>query len=125
MEPGDGSVIAAWRYPPPYDIYNDDHGIVDDPALATAPELQFMIVDDGTVIGSCSFGADARVPGVTYREGPLDVGIGMRPDLVGRGNGRGYLGLVLAFARDTLGGREFRATIAELNARAIRLCEHL
>jgi len=121
--PGDGAAIAAWRYPPPYDFYNGDHSVVSDPALASSPDQQFAILDGDELIGSCSFGADARVPGGDYREGPLDIGMGMRPDLTGRGDGARYLAAVLDFARQTLGGGELRATVAEVNARALRLCE--
>src|SRR5688500_3360193 len=122
--PEDGPQLCEWRYEPPYDVYNSDHVMTDDPSLATSSsEDHFAIVEAGALIGSCSFRNDARVPGGTYRDGPLDIGIGMRPDLTGRGNGARYLGAVIAFARDRLGARELRATVAEFNARAIRAFE--
>jgi RimJ/RimL family protein N-acetyltransferase len=120
---GDGAAAASWRYPPPYDVYDEDSAIVDDPALATGEDERYAVVDDGELVGFCTFGIDARVPGGTYPDGPLDVGVGMRPELTGRGNGRRFLSAVLEFAERELGASAFRATVAEFNARAIRLCE--
>ena len=47
----------------------------------------------------------------------------MRPDLTGRGDGARYLTAILAFARRALGATELRATVAEVNERAMRACE--
>ncbi len=41
------------------------------------------------MVGFCSFGVDGRVPGGDYPDGPLDVGMGMRPDLTAAAWGRG------------------------------------
>jgi [ribosomal protein S18]-alanine N-acetyltransferase len=120
LVPGEGAAIGTWRYPAPYDIYNDDHGTTDDPAAATEA---LAIVEDDELVGFCSFGADARVPGGTYRDGPVDLGIGMRPDLTGRGRGQHYLAAVIDHAQRALGAPTLRATVAEVNARALRLCE--
>jgi [ribosomal protein S18]-alanine N-acetyltransferase len=118
LKPRDAEAVSSWRYPPPYDFYNDDGG--PDADLAG----RYAIIEDGEVVGFCSFGIDGRVPGGDYPDGPLDVGMGMRPDLTGRGLGARYLSAVLAFGRRELGAMQFRATIAEVNARALRLCEH-
>ena len=123
FEPGDGAVMSAWRYPPPYDIYNDDREVVADPALASATADHYAITEAGELIGFCSFGDDARVPGGEYSDGPLDLGMGMRPDLTGSGHGARYLAAVLDFAAHELGATVTRATIAELNTRALRMCE--
>jgi len=117
---GEADVIAGWRYPPPYDVY-DDRG--DDGAGPDALEVRYAIIEDGELVGFCSFGADGRVPGGRYPDGPLDVGIGMRPDLTGRGLGARYLAAVVGFARRELGATGLRVTVAELNARALRLFE--
>jgi [ribosomal protein S18]-alanine N-acetyltransferase len=123
MLPGEGAITSRWRYPPPYDIYNDDREVVDDPDLASAAGEQYAILERNELVGFCTFGTDARVPGGEYADGPLDIGMGMRPDLTGRGHGARYLAAVLDFARRELGETAMRATIAELNARALRMCE--
>jgi [ribosomal protein S18]-alanine N-acetyltransferase len=118
----DAESIAAWRYPPPYDVYDDGDGGEGD---VQEGELtgKYAFSEDGVLVGFCSFGSDGRVPGGTYPDGALDVGIGMRPDLTGRGHGERYLGAALDFATRELGATKFRATVAEFNQRALRLCE--
>jgi RimJ/RimL family protein N-acetyltransferase len=113
-------VIRAWRYPPPYDVYDD---VVETDAPDMAPADHYAIVEAGELIGFCSFGPDARVPGGTYPDGPLDVGLGMRPDLIGRGLGARHIAAAIEFARRELGASSLRATVAEFNKRALRLCE--
>ncbi len=118
----EADVIAGWRYPPPYDVYDDRDGVGGegpDPV-----EDRYAIIEDGELAGFCSFGADGRVPGGSYADGPLDVGIGMRPDLTGRGLGARYLAAVLEFARRELGASRLRVTVADFNTRALRLCEN-
>lgn len=118
----DDAAIATWRYRPPYDVYHDDD---DGGERADPRELsgKYAFVEDGELVGFCSFGADGRVPPGHYVDGPLDVGMGLRPDLTGRGLGARYLQAALGFARRELGATSFRVTVAEFNARALRLCE--
>jgi HTH-type transcriptional repressor of NAD biosynthesis genes len=119
--PGDLAVTRGWRYPPPYDFYNDSG---DEPGdAATVPDDHFALVEGGELIGFFSVGEDARVPGGTYPDGPVDIGMGMRPDLTGRGQGGRYLTAAVEFARRELGAGELRATVADVNERALRLCD--
>lgn len=114
--------FITWRYDPPYDGYN----ITDDPDEAVAYFLSpgvecHVLVDSDELIGFCTFGADAQVPGGDYFENRLDIGLGIRPDLTGRGNGSTYVAAVVDLALEEHTG--LRVTIAEQNARAIRVWE--
>jgi RimJ/RimL family protein N-acetyltransferase len=114
--------IAAWRYEPPYDFYNPGEDIGD----LLRPEYQYYAVTagDGELAGYCCFGADARVPGGDYADDvPLDVGVGLRPDLTGKGLGEAFLGAVLDFGERTFAPAAFRTTVAAFNQRSRRLCE--
>lgn len=125
MDHAAASAIVAWRYPPPFDLYN----VQDDP-LGTALFLSgvasgyYQIRDAaGELVGFCCFGEEARVPGGDYADPALDLGLGVRPDLVGRGQGMGYLGVVIAFGVARFQPELLRLTVASFNLRAIRLYE--
>lgn len=115
--------IATWRYPPPYESYN----LADAPytaALFVAMRERgyFQLRDErGELVAFCCFGEEARVPGGDYDEPALDVGIGVRPDLTGRGLGRRYLDAALAFGQARYTPPALRLTVAAFNTRAIRL----
>jgi [ribosomal protein S18]-alanine N-acetyltransferase len=67
-------------------------------------------------------GPDARVPGWQYDDAALDLGMGLRPELTGRGQGGIYLDAVLSHVAAERPGVSLRATIARWNERAIRMC---
>ena len=113
--------ILRWTYDPPYDIYNfrpekleEDLPYVLDPANG----FHSIQTSGGEPVGFCSFGADARVPGGDYARDALDIGLGIRPDLTGRGRGARIIGEVLAFAAERFQSARYRVTIAAFNARA-------
>ena len=113
--------ILGWTYEPPYDLYN----LRPEKAQETLRYLLdpangfFSIRDaDGGLAAFCSFGPDAQVTGGDYTQEALDVGLGMRPDLTGRGGGPRVIGEVLAFAAERFRPARFRVTIAAFNARA-------
>jgi RimJ/RimL family protein N-acetyltransferase len=64
------------------------------------------------------------VPGLAEADGVLDVGVGMRPDLVGQGRGREFATTVLDFARGR-GATRLRAVVQDWNTRSLRLVERL
>lgn len=83
----------------------------------------FAIVDENDLLlGFCNFGADAQVPGGDYSADAIDVGMGMRPDLTGQGQGVAYARAVFDFAQKQYPGRALRATIAAFNERAQKVC---
>jgi [ribosomal protein S18]-alanine N-acetyltransferase len=118
---GEAEEIRGWRYPPPYDVYDEGEPTAASTEMDDGSSIR-ALVRDGELVGFCSFGADARVPGGTYTDGPIDVGMGLRPDLTGAGLGTLCLAAALELAGD-LGATAVRATVAEFNQRALRLCE--
>lgn len=120
----DAHTISDWRYKSPYEIYNPDPEHV--PELLAAmlrPEYAYHTITDeaGDIVGFCCFGPDARVPGGDYQTPALDIGMGMRPDLTGRGQGHIFVKAVLNFARLHFDSTTFRVTIAAFNQRAQRV----
>ena len=112
--------FITWRYDPPYDGYNitgDPEELITYFMLATVD--CHALVGGEELIGFCTFGSDAQVPGGDYFQNHLDVGLGIRPDLTGLGNGASYVEAVVDHAltkQSTL-----RVTIARKNRRAIRV----
>ncbi|MGA8113909.1 MAG: GNAT family protein [Actinocatenispora sp.] len=112
--------VARWRYPAPYSVY--DVGAAGAAGMLT-PEYEYHGVGvDGELVGFCCFGVDAQVPvGRTagwYEGDGLDVGLGLRPDRTGRGEGAAFLAAVLRFAEERYGAALVRLTVASFNARA-------
>ena len=119
-------LFLTWAYEPPYDIYNmgildefDEMGYFLDPAN----RFHSITSEDGDLLAFCSFGRDAQVPGGNYRFEALDIGLGIRPDLTGQGQGINYANAVVDFARRTFAPPAYRVTIAGWNKRARRVWE--
>ena len=110
--------IAQWRYEPPYSFY-DATADPDDLALLLGEETR-----KGTHFSA--FGANDELVGFFsfHREGDeVVVGLGLRPDLTGRGLGLAFVEAGLAFARERFGPGRFRLSVATFNERAIRVYE--
>jgi hypothetical protein len=112
----------GWQYIGPYALYNlsaeDEAAEVD---FFLDPENGYFAIldDEGTLLGFCNFGADARVPGGDYSDEAVDIGMGMRPDLTGKGKGALYAAAVFDFAKTRYSEKRHRVTIAEFN-----VCDH-
>ena len=109
------AAIATWRYADRDAIYDPS---ADD--VLSAEEGYWALVDDGgELIGFCCFGAEARVPGLADDPDTLDVGVGLRPDLVGGGHGAAVTAATLDFAR-RWPARCWRVVVHDWNQRAQR-----
>ena len=121
--------IASWRYEPPYDVYNaDPDHVEEDVAYFLDPASGYYKILDaaGNILGFASFGPDGQVPGGDYSAEALDLGIGLAPELTGRGLGTEIVRAMLAFARQQFGPvTVFRTTVARFNERSQRVCEKL
>lgn len=114
--------FAEWRYEPPYDGYSITEPVDEAVAYFLEPETNgHVIVRDGELAAFCTFGADARVPGGDYSGPGLDIGLGVRPSLTGRGLGNSFVEAVVAFARRRRDADRLRVSIAVENERALRV----
>src|ERR1043166_6517781 len=114
MTAADATEIAAWRYPEPYDFYDWDR----DPA-----DLSDLLDPSGWGVKYFAAGdEDGRLAGFfafTDADGLVEVGLGLRPDLTGRGLCGAYLEAGLQFASATFAGRGPALAVAAFNRRAI------
>ena len=95
--------VTEWQYPAPYEMYN--WAEEDDPAELLDGSYLACREESGALGGFLCFGPNATIPTRedVYRQGYLDVGLGLRPDLCGRGLGRAGC---------------FRLAVAQFNLRA-------
>jgi [ribosomal protein S18]-alanine N-acetyltransferase len=112
------NAIAQWRYAPPYSFY-DATADPDDLALLLGEETRegahfSAFGEDDELVGFFSFARDGD---------DVVVGLGLRPDLTGRGLGLAFVEAGLAFARERFGPARFRLSVATFNERAIRVYE--
>ncbi|HJW63708.1 MAG TPA: GNAT family N-acetyltransferase, partial [Actinomycetes bacterium] len=105
----DGMDMAMWRYPGPWAVY--------DSLEAPRPDEGYWAVRDaeGELVGFCCFGEAARVPGLPEEPGRLDVALGLRPDLVGRGLGPRFVRTVVEHAETVAEGRRLRCVVPTWN----------
>lgn len=126
MDPTGVQAFAAWRYEPPYDIYNfilNDEELQGLTNFYVNPATRAYAIDDehGHLAAFCSFGKDGQVPGGDYSATAVDIGMGMRPDLTGHGVGHQFASAVIDFAKRTFSPPMLRVTIAAFNLRAQRV----
>lgn len=118
MSQDEAEVIADWRYEPPYDFYDwpaDHRDLAELLDPVRRGDHYFSARDAaGELIGFFGFGREDDVVG---------MGVGLRPDLTGRGLGQSFLEAGLAFAREQFAPSHFKLSVAEFNMRAITVYE--
>jgi ribosomal-protein-alanine N-acetyltransferase len=117
MTAADATAIAAWRYRGEYGFYDVDQDPDDLAELLDPAEW-----------GTRYFAADAQGGLAGYfvfkQSGDeVEIGLGLRPDLTGRGLGAGFLDAGLRFAADRYHPARTTLSVAAFNARAITVYE--
>jgi RimJ/RimL family protein N-acetyltransferase len=101
--------LATWRYAAPYEFYDAE------PEPVKNPERYFIARDD-----------DATLVGFYYfepKDDALEYGLGLRPDLTGRGLGLDFFRAGLEFGRARFLPARVRLFVAAFNERAIKVYE--
>jgi ribosomal-protein-alanine N-acetyltransferase len=118
MTQGQAEEIAGWHYPGEYAFYDAD----------------FIPAGMGELLDPAQRGdqyhaarnADGELEGFAQLEpvagGATEIGLGLRPDLTGRGLGQAFTRAVIDLARLQAAGR-ITLAVAAFNARAIRVYE--
>jgi aminoglycoside 6'-N-acetyltransferase/ribosomal-protein-alanine N-acetyltransferase len=112
FEPATQEVLCQrgeWHYDAPYDFYDDDGKPVLNPE-------RFLVVrnEEGEFIGFFYF---------EERGNAVYFGLGLRPDLTGRGFGVEFVQAGRALARERFGSRRIVLDVAEFNVRAAKVYE--
>ena len=131
MTDSDARAIQTWRYEGKYATYNLDDTADGLAELLDTRSPYFAVRDErGELVGFFAYGTAAEVGGET---GPalyadpadhtLTVGLGLRPDLTGKGLGLPFVEAALAFAHERYAPCDFRLFVLDWNVRAIRVYE--
>ena len=114
----DAREISGWRYVSPHDFYVPAADPADlaellDPVRRES--VYFAVLDDENhLVGFFQF----------EREGEAaDIGLGLRPNLTGKGLGAEFILSGLAFARERFSPERFTPSVATFNGRAISAYE--
>jgi [ribosomal protein S18]-alanine N-acetyltransferase len=124
LTPEDACALAGWTYPAPYDLY-DATGEADEYQPPDCDGHGYWVVDadDGSgVIAFVCLGPEGRVPGQDAEPGTLDVGVGVRPDVVSRGVATRLVPVIVDTVASTWHPQRLRTAVAAFNERSLRLC---
>lgn len=135
VTPADVAQMAGWRYEGPYSIYSMGGDLEDpdeDPSEMLDRRSPSYAVRDaaGALVGFFVYGSAAEpwnhpVPTLyPNRARMLAIGLGMRPNLTGRGFGTAFVRAGLAFACAQFMPASLRLYVYPWNSRAIRVYEH-
>jgi ribosomal-protein-alanine N-acetyltransferase len=118
MTQAEAETIAGWRYDPPYDFYDwaaDEDDLAELLDHARRGHKYFSAREaDGELLGFF---------GITCADRVVGIGIGLRPDLTGRGLGLAFVVQGLAFAQGRFQPVRYKLSVAEFNQRAITVYE--
>jgi ribosomal-protein-alanine N-acetyltransferase len=117
LTPADAREMSSWRYAGRYATYNlGDVGVM---------EGSWSVWEGETLVGHCCFGAEARIPEVEAEDGTVDVGYGMRPDLVGQGLGPRFVSVIVDFAVREFSPQRLRLLVLSWNERSRKVAQRL
>ncbi len=125
----DARVIQTWRYEEPYAIYSytPSEEVLTEMLDQRSPHYAARD-EQNELIGFFCYGTSAQVwenavPALYSEDQVIDIGLGMRPDLTGKGLGLAFVNAGLDFAREQFAPRSFRLFVLSFNTRAMRVYE--
>lgn len=123
------SLIVRWTYEEPYSLYNMDGGL-DDISEFMNGDYFYVLDYANELIGFICTGNSARVPGgyqigIYNDEQYIDFGLGLKPELTGKGYGEQFLISSLDFIKDEYDKSDVQLVVAAFNERAIKVYERV
>lgn len=118
LTPADIRDITGWQYAAPYDTYDPCGPLTESLCRALCDEREALL-------GFFCWGEEARVEEArdVYEADPasLDIGLGLRPALLGMGQGLFAFSAALSWLQKTMRPTRFRLAVYEWNVRAMRV----
>lgn len=112
-------IAYTWKYDGVFSFYD-----------MTADEEDLLEFIDGSKRGEHVFSSyvKGKLTGfltLDFVEGNIDIGLGLKPDWTGKGNGRGFLQSALSFIHSRYTFHALSLSVASFNQRAISLYSHM
>jgi ribosomal-protein-alanine N-acetyltransferase len=120
MNDHDARIIAKWEYEAPYDFYNMENDLEDLEELLDSEARKDAYYS--------AFDEQNRLSGFFCFEEQVEtveIGLGMRPDLTGKGAGEAFLKAGLSFANEKFKDPHFSLAVATFNKRALKVYERV
>ncbi|KXT84457.1 Ribosomal-protein-alanine acetyltransferase [Streptococcus sp. DD11] len=109
-------IANDWHYPEPYDFY-DMKNDPEDYEEILSPEKRgghyYQVLKDGALYGFFCL--------IPSGEGSLELGLGLKPEHCGQGQGAAFLEGILDFARENFSVQKLTLSVADFNQRAQKL----
>lgn len=109
-------IAFNWHYEAEYSFYDmdaDKDDLVEFLDPQKRGDSNFVVTQDNDIIGFFSFNKVAIHT--------IDIGLGMRPNLIGNGNGLEFIRAGLEFAISKYAPRKITLSVATFNQRAIKV----
>jgi ribosomal-protein-alanine N-acetyltransferase len=126
------ATILTWKYEPPYTTYTlQEEGADIRAEMLDRRSPYYAVCDEqGELVGFFNYGTSSLVydsdqPGIYVDDKTVPVGLGMRPDLTGKGLGQAFVEAGLAFAQQAFAPKQFLLFVYPWNERAIRVYERV
>jgi [ribosomal protein S18]-alanine N-acetyltransferase len=130
MDETDARAIQSWRYEDEYAVYNAGADEDDTPSELLDRRSPYYAARDerGELIGFFCYGTSASItgnaePGIYGEDHNVLIGLGLRPDLTGKGLGLDFVNAGLAFGKEQFAPSAFGLYVMTFNQRAIRVYE--
>lgn len=120
MTDQEANAIADWHYEEPYSFYdfrNDEEDLEELLNSKARQGVYYSVYDDqNRLIGFFCYFNDS---------GTIEMGLGLRPDLTGKGLGRAFIQAGLNFAEEKFNPSMFSLSVAVFNERALKVYERV
>ncbi|MFJ7934925.1 GNAT family N-acetyltransferase [Sporosarcina sp. NPDC096371] len=111
-------IAYSWHYDGEYSFYDmeaDQEDLVEFLDPEKRGDYTFIVLKDHTLVGFFSF--------TKIEANTIDIGLGMRPDLTGGGDGLAFVKAGVAFAESTFTPDKITLSVVTFNKRAIKVYE--
>ncbi|MEB7783061.1 GNAT family N-acetyltransferase [Mammaliicoccus sciuri] len=108
-------IADFWKYPAPYSFYNLTEDIEDYNEIINPEERQdkfFTIQEDDSLIGYFCLEMNRE---------SVSLGLGMKPNLTGNGNGNKFLDYIINYIKNTYNVKKITLSVVDFNTRAFKV----